>query len=181
MFTPQVQGHFTKALEERLKRWREEKNVAARLTTPPDLKWWYYNEFGTATKNERSPGQEYTITPKGNGQLIFPQDGELRHALQVDHPGVRASRSVTKVMPDIRELFRNWAKQALRNGGADNPKVVTDAVSDTAHKAKELIVESMSSNIPGLREMDPAYGRLGGQHASEVFNDEAKVEIVRSE
>ncbi len=58
-----VRGLFLKRIEERLAQWQSVKQIRSRVYAPDELKWWYYNEHGTAAR---------TIVPVEATRLAFP-------------------------------------------------------------------------------------------------------------
>jgi hypothetical protein len=175
--TGKILGRFTERLERRIAALNKADRVAARIEAPPELRWWYWLEFGTASRGDagRASGNYYEIDPVNAEVLRFPYGGEMVLRDHVDHPGIRPHRSITKALPQIREATQSLIHQYLQAGAADNPKELQDALLDSVSNAKALIVESMAVNIPGHREVEPERGRLGGASAAEAFEAMAKV------
>jgi hypothetical protein len=178
--TGKILGRFTERLERRIAALNKADRVAARIEAPPELRWWYWTEFGTAAvgDKDRASGNYYEIDPVDAEVLRFPYGGEMVLRDHVDHPGIRPHRSITKALPQIREVTQSRIHQALQAGAADAPKKLQEAVFDALNApggAKDLIVQSMAVNIPGHREVEPERGRLGGASAAEAFEAMAKV------
>jgi hypothetical protein len=171
-----IVGKFAERLERRIAANRGAR-AAARIETPPELAWWYWTEFGTATRGEpgRASGHYYEIDPVNAEALRFPWNGEMVMRDHVDHPGIRPHRSIRSILPEIREAIRRFVEEGLRSGAADNPKVMQQEILDAVYNAKALIVESMAVNLPGQRDVEPNSGRLGGASAAQVFKDKATV------
>lgn len=175
-----IEGRFLKAMQERSARWKNVK-IASRIEVPVELRWWYWNEFGTATKGDPehgASGHYYTIVPVAAKELRFPHNGQMVFSKEVPHFGVKPSRSVTKVLVEIRENASAAVHDAFLHGAADDPQILKLTIFHATQKAKELIVESMSRNIPGVREAEPELGRLGGARASDVFEESAEVNLI---
>jgi hypothetical protein len=187
-----VKGLFLDKLNERLKKWQTAKGAAARVRVPNELSWWYWNEFGTATRFKAPSGAElshasikpvagsrtgaYDIDPVDAEALRFPQGGEIQHRDHVEHPGIRPSRSVTQALPQIERALVQRVQSALKRGAVDNPELLDSAILSATQEAKLLITQSMAENLPGTRELEPEHGRLGGRTAAEVFDQQATVE-----
>jgi hypothetical protein len=177
VFKGKLLGRFTEHLDRRIAAYKGAV-AAARIEAPPELKFWYWTEFGTATRGEagHSSGFSYDIDPVDAEALRFPLGGEMVMFDHVDHPGIRPHRSIRKVLPEIHQVVQERVRQALRAGGTDNPQKLREAMVDATTAAKALIVDSMAVNVPGRRELEPERGRLGGLSAAEVF--EAKATVV---
>jgi hypothetical protein len=171
--TTSVNGNFLSKMQERLAKWSGTKRLAARIEVPPELKWWYYHEIGTAPHK----------IPKGGAQpgviLVFPSGGELQVRDEVNHPGVKPRHMVRNTEPLVQDELKKRVHEALGNGAADNPEVLRDVVLEATQKAKELIVESIAINLPGdptrAAQFPQSPGKLGGRTAAEVFDEQATV------
>jgi hypothetical protein len=188
-FSVESKGNLKSRLEQRIQRWRGE-TVAARIQVPPDLKWWYWNEFGTATKFSipststpgatirPQPGQMktgyYEIDPVQAEALRFPQNGQIVFRDQVDHPGLKPSRSVTKMLPSIAQRSQRAAAEAFHNGAADHPGALGQSLVAAAESAKQYICYAYDGDL-GTRALEPSHGRLGGSTAAADFDSRAKV------
>lgn len=194
MLRADFRGLFVQQLRERVKKWEGTQAPAARIVVPDELRWWYFNEFGTATKwedpggrvlNARLAGvpppihgkQKYQIVPVDAKALAFPVRGTLVITKLVNHPGIRPSRSVTKALADIERTMKDRVRDALYAGAADDPTRLKEAVQEAAEQAIQHIAESMSRNLAGAREAveNGGEGKLGGRSAAEVFQSEARI------
>lgn len=190
-FKAKIEGKFAQSLQERLAQVQANRDPSARVTVPAADSWWYFNEFGTATKHsaptsagnaEIAPipppihgGGTYPIDPVNAKELRFPQGGEVVFRSHVDHPGIRPSRSVTKALPEIEQVFMSKVSASFADGAADNPAQLQEVVLEVANEAKALIVQSMAENLNGTRSIEPELGKLGGRTASQVFDSDAQV------
>lgn len=175
--TSKVQGRFLQAMQERSTKWANAR-IAVRIEVPEELEFWYWDEYGTASKGDvdhGASGHSYTIVPVTAKGLVFPQGGQMTFHSSVEHPGVKPSRSVTKVMPDIRDKAVALIHQAFIDGAADDPEKLHAAVLQAVAAAKDLIVHSMAQNIPGVRAIEPSAGKLGGERAADAFDREAQI------
>lgn len=167
-FKLSVTGDLRSKLEERISKWRGQV-ASATVHVPDDLKWWVYQEYGTATY---IGGSSYSIDPVNADALSFPgPNGEKIFAKHVNHPGIPPRHPVQKAMPAITRTCQEHVSQAFREGAADDPALLQTAVSLAVLQAKEEIVTSLAENIPGTR-ID---GKLLGQSASSVFDEQATV------
>lgn len=173
-----------------LKRRRQvfNKPIVARLHVPPDLKWWYWQEFGTATRGETpyASGSAYPIRPINADYLKFPDpenkygsdprlelpesDGYARWFIVKAHPGIRPRRMVRQALSDIRQMAGHQLLPAI---ATFDPTIVRAVLQQVMEQAKVMIVESFDKNLPGNR----SDGRLGGQSAADVFAEQATITI----
>lgn len=171
-------GGLIKQLQERRAKWVS-SSIAVRLTVPPELFWWYLQEFGTASAGDKG-GVPYSIDPVDSELLAYPgPDGKTVFAHHVNHPGIKPRRMVTKVLPQIREAIARRATEALKDGATQDPAVMLQAMLAAVGDAKELIVESIAQNLPGTRPVNTQFpkqgGKLGGRTAASVFEENATV------
>lgn len=164
-------------IQERRSKWSAGK-LGAKIVVPPELEWWYWLEFGTASRGDAG-GPSYSITPVDSTYLVFPQEGATTFSKGVQHPGVAPRRSVTKVLPNIETDTLQKINAALHAGAADDPALMQDALMSAVMQAKALIVDSISVNIPGTRPVNVKYpkqsGKLLGNTAASVFDSAAQI------
>jgi hypothetical protein len=179
-----LRGNFIERMQERIAKWAQAK-MGARIEVPVELEWWYWNEFGTATKfggapeglpgalnmAPAGPDARYPILPVNANMLRFPLNGQIVLRASVMHPGIKPSRSVSKVIQEIVDNACSAVAAAFRQGGADRPEIVAAAIVATTEQAKELIAQSISSNLTQTRED----GKLDGRDPGEVFSASATV------
>lgn len=170
-------GPFTKTLDKRIKAW-EKRSVAFSIHTPPEIAWWYYNEFGTATQATgpaRKTGR-YIIRPRDPiGWLIFPWNGEMVKFRRVLHPGTKASHFTLLAQKAYRKVIRDAYKKAVEGGGLNDPEMVKTALLHSMQQTKELIAESMSRQLQQVPYHDEDGGKLKGRKAHEVYRELAQV------
>lgn len=170
MFKASISGDFVSKIAARRDAWRARK-IGALIYAPDALKWWIYQEYGTATRGQFG-GPRYPIDPVNAKVLAFPNgQGGTTLTPHVDHPGIPPRHSVEKALPQIEEFVMAALEQALNEGAADDPIALQEAVIKAVTEAKQLIVRSMSENIPGTRDD----GRLQGQSAAGAFESESEV------
>jgi hypothetical protein len=173
-FTAKVKGDLLQRLENRSRRWTASRHQVI-LRVPPELSWWYWQEFGTAASGEegRSSGHTYRIVPVNARVLSWPdgQGGRVVRAEVPAHPGIKPRRAVRQVLPDIREEMASAVHQAFLHKAVDDPTRLSASFVTAMEDAKKRIVESMQTQIPGTRQD----GKLAGRSASQEFNDNAEV------
>jgi hypothetical protein len=191
-FSVKSDGLFLKLLERRKAVWSGEGNFSYRLRVPPTLSWWYYQEFGTATKFQQPPtsvggfkvaklsgnksgGNKYKIEAVNAKLLRFPYDGRMIYKLRVMHPGVEPARFVASSLTEIDAEVRRQVRNAFEYGAIDNPKILKGYVESAVVKAKDLIATNMSRTLNGTREVEAEGGKLGGRDAASVFDDQAEI------
>ncbi len=170
--------------------WSGQNTIGAVLTVPPELAWWYYQEFGTAGLGVPG-GAEYPIYPRpGNlaamnsnnqSQLVFMLGGELvNRAAVLHHPGVRAAGFVRKARPIFNDAVHAKLVAALKAGAHEDPTEIEKVVLHSMQLVKDEIVASMKTQLGHYSDGDdPAYGRLEGQKPEDVFKTNALVDKIK--
>lgn len=159
------------------------RQAAARITVTDELKFWYYQEFGTATHAERGTDHPdgYTIDPVNAEALRLPMTSGHPDALLVPHvgppntvlhPGVEPKHMVTRVIDEIREATSALVVAAMQEGSYTF-EPVHQAVLKSASDAKEVITASFEEQLPGERT-DPQGQKLATS-AAEAFADDAEI------
>lgn len=159
--------------------------VASRLQVPPDLRWWYWQEFGTAISGEpgKASGHTYEILPINSRYLKFPDpegryqshaglpsgDGYVRMFSVKAHPGVKPTHIIRSVLEDIQQFAKRDILAELVRAGYDTSVVKAHLKSYTMDVIKSIIVRSISQNLTGYRPD----GRLGGKTAAQDFEERA--------
>jgi hypothetical protein len=173
---------FVDELKARARSFRTTK-VAARLQVPSDLSFWYWLEFGTATR--RSPeapygggtSSNYLIKPIQRGDsstleaLHWGPEGGGVFAAQVMHPGIRPHPFVRPALNKIMQQFGKDLAAAFADGGFRTNVIRETLMNETMVFAKALIVKNLASAAPGTRPD----GHLLGQTAAEVFDEESEI------
>lgn len=166
--------------------------VGAILEVPPDLGWWYFQEFGTATHFDPGDHNGY-IPPSAHpeGYFIYPINGKglaLRsNAAHPDetivphvgppftelHPGVSPKNFVRKVLDEIDAQSANALVTALVNSQYDFDAVKAALVNQVMEQVKATITASMSESLhsaPG--------GKLDGADPAQVFSAGATTRAI---
>lgn len=150
--------------------------ISGRITVPPELSWWYYQEFGTATLSELHPSKRwYRIDPVNAKVLSWPDPNEPGGRTFREftfHPGVRPRAIVRQVLSQIRNGAAQDLEASMLSGGF-RPEIVKQRLLDkTMVEALKAIVRSMAVELPGTR---PDGGKLEGQSAADVFESGAQI------
>jgi hypothetical protein len=179
----QMRGDFLNQLKARAAKLKSmPTKVSARVVVPPELSWWYYQEFGKPVGWD-IPKVAGTANTK-TGAVAFPTAGGQVIADQVHHPGLRARHIVGNVDRQIREEFQEAVAKFIGSGGMQDPEGLRLVVLNATARAKELITQSMADQLPGEPPRppvsDPAYadtqsGKLRGAKAADVYRALAKV------
>jgi predicted DNA-binding protein (UPF0278 family) len=182
MFKVNFKGDFTQRIQKRIAELAANKSPAARIRVPADMKWWYFQEHGTRGKTSGSNGKQYTISAKPGGKLVFTNSQGVKvFADSVPHYGVKPSRFLTSVLPEIQAEVRRAFREALLKGALDSPADFKAVVLHSVQSAKKLIGDSMRAKLQpnGPKPSNSTYpkqsGKLGGQLAADVFERDAIV------
>lgn len=161
--------------------------IAARIQVPSDLSWWYWQEFGSASRQRSDApfpggiGGNYTIKPidrESNGDdyasvkvLHWGPEGGGVFAPSVSHPGIRPRLFVRQAIPQIMRQFGADVAAALKGGAYTENVLKRVLMEQTMPYALALIVSNLETAAPGTRED----GRLLGNSAAETFEEEAEI------
>lgn len=140
------------------------RNLSAAITVPEELKWWYYQEFGTVGP--------YTIAPRDGEMLKLPEKGDfpIFHKA-VTHPGVRAKHFIKKVEPEIQQMAAHKLAEALSSSGYDPDAAHSALLQDVMPEVVNLISGSMETNLGHSRED----GKLHGENPADAYRDGAEI------
>lgn len=177
--------YFLKELDRRLRDFSYPK-LKYRIQVPPELRWWYWNEFGTAEfATEGRLGDAYKI-PDGSkpgsewkgGKISFPENGSLTTFITrkyVYHPGIHPHHMITSVLGEIKDIIRVQVAEAILSGVFDLEHLREVLMKNTMPDIKESIVFSfaMNLNTDGVRVDE--YARLSGESAADVFRQHAEI------
>jgi hypothetical protein len=177
---------FTKVAQRRAE-FARVKQISGRICVPPELQYWYWQEFGTAVggTNRVTPdpvggasGSTYPIAPVNTNMLKFPWKGEDYYtSLVKNHPGVPPHHSVTKQLKVIKDLaIINLELASLAEGFLSVEGIMDSLLLKTLPQAINLISRQMEQDLTGTRPE----GRLGGQSAASDFNTKAFVKDTTS-
>lgn len=175
-------GQFLKRMQEREAKWKSSQ-ISSTIHAPDELRWWYWQEFGTAASGDVSKGasgRTYSIDPVDANLLAYPNGSGTTIVPTVEaHPGIKPRRPVAKAMPEIEETVKEEVHQAFEQGAADDPSKLKRAVHDAVEKAKGHIVDSLAVHVSGIRGVNTQFpkqsGKLGGRSAASVFNEKTTI------
>lgn len=138
------------------------KKIAAKITVPDELIWWYFQEFGTSGP--------YEILPKDAQALYWPG---LEHPVSkvTNHPGNTSRHMVTLTLNDNLKGASKFFEQAMRFSKWDFTDVRESLLEDTMPAVKANIVSSIAQTLPGSR----SDGKLHGDIAADVFDRESQI------
>lgn len=167
---------FLEVMRKRRSDWSAAGKIAARIVVPPDLRWWYWQEFGTAiggrTRNVDSTGgasgSTYSIKPLGPGYPLKWPEGM---AWNVNHPGVPSHHFVTRTLPDNLKLAAIKIIAAMDRSQWNVATVRDSLLGEVMPRVKENIVQMISITLTGTRED----GKLLGQTAADDFDQRANI------
>lgn len=164
------------------------QRVCARLRVSEDLAWWFFQEFGTATRADpyskaqgignmpRDAEGRYLILPLYGSELRFPgADGEQVVTSKVWHPGVYPRAFVRAALDNIRIDFAKSVAPFVARGEMNLAQEML--LNEVMIRALEAITENINQELTGIRDD----GRLGGQSAAEAFSEGAEVVATGSE
>lgn len=180
----------TRFLAELARRHREfaQKPIRARIVIPEDMKWLWYQEYGTGLAGPSH--STYKIRPKfkdwlqwpdpedkysGLNPAVFgtPGQGVARRFVVSAHPGVKPTHMVRNAIPDAaRAVLKDFANSLVASGW--NRQVVKVRLTTVSMvEAKHIITLSIEESLPGRRTDE--YAKLGGKSAAEVFDTAATI------
>lgn len=172
-----TRGNVIDKLRARAAAWSGAK-VSRKIVVPPELSWWYWQEYGTATRRVPNPGPPFDIKPVDKKVLAFPSDGGFVFKSSVDdHPGINPQYIVRDSLEEIKKKASSELREVVGKGGLDTPTVVGEALERALEFGIEKIAERMDERIPGSRPPEGEWGggRLKGDTASAVFRQGARV------
>lgn len=169
---------FFTRIADRKSEWAKVNKLAGRISVPPELQWWYWQEFGTATRGDpgRSSGTTYSIKPVEASVLKFPWHGDTFYREQIlAHPGIPSHHFVTKSLHDILLIAAINLEHSFREKGYWSADAVRESLlRKTLPDAIDRITLEMEKELPGVRED----GKLKGATASQMFREKAFVRNV---
>lgn len=171
MISAKFAGNFVSSMEDRLGKWSASPRIAFTIKVPPDLYFWYYQEYGVAPR---------TIVPREATMLAFPGAQGTVLMNQADWPGIQGTHTVGTVQETIPDLAREILPTIFSNGNYDPSQITEAFMTEFMTRIKAEIVELMAQTIPGTRPANPEHpkqgGKLGGRTAAEVFDENATIE-----
>lgn len=180
MFTLKSQGVFQSKLDEMIAEWSLYQTIAAKITVPPEMIWWYWQEFGTASYAEASPSYPGYTVPKVPDPTITLRfqglDGSIILTKSIFTTGVPAKHMVTSVLNDIRRYAFTRVREVLKATNYSAIALEDLLLTDIMQYAKTIIIESFALNLS--EHAGRQFGRLGSSTPAEEFT--AKATIVNT-
>lgn len=137
-----------------------------RITVPPEMRWWYWNEFGTATFAEKgtdNPGG-YEISPTDAKILFFPRkNGEWVFRMSQWMEGIHPKHMITSINGELCNEAGRALMRALVQGHFKEESVRSMFMEVIMPRLKEMIKQSFEDNL------DKYYGsggRPNNEHSS---------------
>jgi hypothetical protein len=163
--------------------------VSAAIRVPDELSWWYFQEFGTASRMDADAptgtehGEGYPILPVNGKGLKLPAGGEYPtetvvpavgppHTLM--HPGVHPKSFVRSILGEIGSTATRAVIQSIGESQLDVDAVREVLVGEVMPKIVDMIADSMAASGLAQRRTD-GEGKLGAESPSEVFRDKAEI------
>jgi hypothetical protein len=153
--------------------------VAFTITVPPEMAWWYWQEFGTALYAEKGSlsGNEtgYFVRPQEGKALKFYDRaaGNFRITNETFVFGIPAHHMITDLLPVIREQITEIAAEGLKQG------YTLEGLRAYIEEAGVPHIVQMISDQFALKLDLPVRpnGRIGGTAAQEF---DQKVQVVET-
>lgn len=167
-------------LQQKMREWGSVR-ISARIVVPPDLKWWYIQEFGSAIGGRTrqvdetggASGETYEIHPINNTVLSFPGPGgeQVTVPYVKKHPGVPSHHFVTRTLPENLQIAEIKFIAAMDRSGWNVQTVKDSLIGETMPLVKQNIVQMIEITLPGTR----SDGKLSGATAAEAFESSATI------
>lgn len=172
-------------LSKNLERMRSQftgiNKLSFKLVVPPEMIWWFWQEFGTAMYAERGTkaGNEvgYDVPNASNGDaktLRFYDRtlGQFRLAKHTFVFGIPAHHMVTDSLPEIELTIKASIPKAFREADYDLNKIHDILLTEMMPKIKEIIREAFATKLDLPSRPN---GRLE-QSAADEFEQKATIE-----
>jgi hypothetical protein len=165
-------------LQQKRQEWANAK-IAARIVVPPELSWWFYQEWGTAIGGRSGQVDE---TGGASGHTYEIPTG-LTHAVSFEgkegpftgyvlrHPGVSSRHFVTRTLPENLQIAAIKFVAAMDRSKWNVETVRASLLGETMPRVKENIVQMIEITLPGH---NPS-GKLGGETAASAFEASATI------
>lgn len=177
-------GAFLSIIKTRQQQWQSVGgSLAAQIIVPPDMKWWYWQEFGTAQRGDpgRASGVPYDVLPVDAKAIRFPDarvpntaDGSRVQAALYNQPGIPPKHFVTRSLAAIIFTAAMNFQEVGRKTQYDVEAIRTDLLTRTMVQAKDKITAAMAESLTGVR-ID---GKLHGLPAAALFESNAQIRNV---
>ncbi len=176
MFETSLTTNFLDKMKKISEGWSSSLSISFTIFVPPELAWWYYQEYGINHPYEISGPNGVAFTGDF-GVIIRPN---ITHPENyVTHPGLQPTHTVGVVNESIMNgLLQAAVREAFLESNYEVTGVTT-YLENYMQAIKQEIVEQMAIDLPGTRPPDPQFpiqsGKLRGRTAAEVFNENAVI------
>lgn len=146
--------------------------MAARIVVPPDMAWWYYQEFGTTGPypiDPKDPNRWLKLPPKGMNDIYW------KH---VEHPGVEPKLYITEIEQEILQVSADLLARGLIEGNYSSAYCAEVLNAQVMPTVRDMIAESMRNHLNASREDG---GQLKGQEPADVFIANATIVPIEEE
>jgi hypothetical protein len=140
--------------------------LAFEIVVPPEMVWWYWQEFGTALYAEKGTDNPfgYTVAPVHGKALRFYDRGvgDFRITKETFVFGIPPHHMVTNSIPEIRVLMSTSVIEYLQSSNYDLNIVKQRMRTEMMPKVKEIVRRAFEvaldlSNRPGGKLDVPAH------------------------
>jgi hypothetical protein len=167
---------FLKELQNRRRSFTG-RRIAIKIIAPPELRWWYWLEFGTANLGVTG-GYTYPIDPHNPPTALRWFDGGTPVVRShVDHPGIRPRAFVRKAIPQIRQDSLQQVYAAIQEVGFRYSAFKKAFNEETGNMVVDDIVQSLGNETNQTPRSDTG-AKIPGSTAAGFFLEHAVVEIV---
>lgn len=161
---------FIKELQNRQRSFKGRK-LSLKLIVPPEMRWWYFLEFGTRGG--------YEITPHNPPFALrwFNEFGAPVVRDSVIHPGIRPRAFVRKAMDEIKTTSLRQIYAALQNEGFRYSTIKGVLDNQVSKSVKDIVVNSLAAETKTTARTDTG-AKLPGLTAAEAFQNRARVDVT---
>lgn len=153
--------------------------IAAEIVVPDSMSWWYWQEFGTATRGDAgyASGRTYDDPSEPTGfafpDALYPNapDGYRVGEQLHNQPGIFPAHFVQSRIKTIMQFVGHSFFESGHNSKYDPEAIRADFLENVMPNTIGIIAQSMAEALPGVR----ATGKLHGGTAAGAFETEAKV------
>jgi hypothetical protein len=173
--------------------------VSARIVVPEDMKWWFYQEFGTATHFDSATVEvppsvqvsDIPATTSPEGYEIHPVNAKAIRLpgfgagpaqvvpfvgppwTQV-HPGVSPKAFIRKILSTVHAAATAQLAQGLIDGGYEIAGVRATLIDEVMPAIVDAIVESMDAEFTRISDRDTP-GKLNFASPGSAFHSAASI------
>jgi hypothetical protein len=151
MITVKSNNEFNTTVSNLVSEWGLYRMIAAKIIVPPEMIWWYWQEFGTALYAERSPsypGYDVPSVPDISITLRFEgEDGRTILTKHVFTTGVPAKHMVTSIHDAIRQYAFTRIREVIKATQYNPAGLEQLLLEDIMPRVKDMIRDSFAENL----------------------------------